>query len=204
MAYDYREGKKRVIEILNNRLEVIEPTGIPNDQEFTFDNGYYCWVTGLFVNIRDSSKLFATSDKVTVSKIIRSFTSEIIEILRENSNNREIGIRGDCVYSIYNSPTKDSIYDIVDLAVYINTYMKMLSKILTQRKIPNISVGIGIATSQELIIKAGRKNSGINSKVWIGKAVTGASNLSSVGNKNDIGPIVISRITYDTVINRFL
>lgn len=59
-----------------------------------------------FVDIRESSKLFTDKDKEKVAKIIRSFTSEIIEILREDDNLREIGIRGDCVYAIYTTPKK--------------------------------------------------------------------------------------------------
>ena len=40
-----------------------------------------------------------------------------------------------------------------------------------------------MSTAQELVIKAGRKDVGINSKVGLGKAVTRASNFSSLGNK---------------------
>ena len=52
-------------------------------------------MSGIFVDIRDSSKLFADENKEKVSKIVRAFSSEIIEILRDDENLREIGIRGD-------------------------------------------------------------------------------------------------------------
>ena len=96
-SYDYEAGRERIDAILDNKLDVVETDIIPNDQDFTFENGYYGWVTGVFVDIRDSSTLFADGDKEKVSKIVRCFTSEIIEILRGNDNEREIGIRGDCV-----------------------------------------------------------------------------------------------------------
>ena len=35
----------------------------PNDDSFTFSNGYYCWVTAIFVDIRNSSALFGDEDK---------------------------------------------------------------------------------------------------------------------------------------------
>jgi class 3 adenylate cyclase len=203
-SYDYKAGKKRVKNILNNKLEVIEQDKLPNDDNFTFDNGYYSWVTGVFVDIRDSSILFSEGDKEKVSKIIRSFTSEIIEILRNDDNLREIGIRGDCVYAIYTTPKKENEYEIADKTFYINTYMKMLNKLLENKGYPHISVGIGVSTSQEIVVKAGRKDVGINSKVWIGNAVTKASNLSSLGNKNGLRSIVFSELSYDNFIEQLV
>lgn len=203
-SYDYKKGKKRVKDILDNKLEVIEQNKLPKDEEFTFNNGYYSWVTGIFVDIRDSSTLFSEGDKEKVSKIIRSFTSEIIEILRNDDNLREIGIRGDCVYAIYTTPDKSDILEIADKSFYINTYMKMLNKLLENKKFPKISVGIGVSTSKELVVKAGRKDVGINNMVWIGDAVTKASNLSSLGNKNGLNPIVFSQLSYDNFIEQLV
>ena len=142
--YDYKKGKERIVNILDNDLDVVEQNELPQDDSFTFSNGYYSWVTGIFVDIRDSSDLFADEDKEKVAKVIRSFTSEIIEILRNDDNLREIGIRGDCVYAIYTTPEKDDIYELADKTFYINTYMKMLSKLLEERSLPKIKVGIGM------------------------------------------------------------
>lgn len=202
--YDYKSGKKRVEEILKNKLEVIEQNKVPSDNDFTFNNGYYSWVTGLFVDIRDSSTLFSDGDRERVSKIVRSFTSEIIEILRTDDNLREIGIRGDCVYAIYTTPYQLDIVEIADKTFYINTFMKMLNKLLEQKNFPIITVGIGVASSQELVVKAGRKDVGINSKVWIGNAVTKSSNLSSLGSKNGLDSIVFSSLTYDNIIDQLV
>lgn len=202
--YDYKAGKKRIKDILDNKLEVIEKSKVPSDDEFTFNNGYYSWVTGLFVDIRDSSSLFSDENKEKVSKIIRSFTSEIIEILRSNDNLREIGIRGDCVYAIYTTPEATDEYEIANMSFYINTYMKMLNKLLEDKNFPSVSVGIGIATAKELVVKAGRKDVGINSKVWIGDAVTKASNLSSLGNKNGLKSIVFSNSSYKNFIEQLV
>ncbi|WP_097026357.1 adenylate/guanylate cyclase domain-containing protein [Clostridium peptidivorans] len=202
--YDYKAGKKRVKEILDNKLEVIEKDKVPSDEELTFNNGYYSWVTGVFIDIRDSSSLFSDEDKEKVSKIIRSFTSEIIEILRDDDNLREIGIRGDCVYAIYTTPYKSDIYEMANKSFYINTYMKMLNKLLSDKKFPTVSVGIGIATAQELVVKAGRKDVGINSKVWIGDAVTKASNFSALGSKNGLSAIVFSSCSYNNFIDELI
>lgn len=200
MEYDYKPGKERVDEILKNKLEVIEKDEVPSDVNFTFDNGYYSWVTALFVDIRDSSTLFSDGDREKVSKIIRSFTSETIDILRGLDTWREIGIRGDCVYAIYTTPDKANDHDIVISAFYINTFMEMLNILLKNKNFPTIKIGMGIATAKELVVKAGRKGVDINSKVWIGNAVTKASNLSSLGNK-DCSTVVMSPSIYDNTID---
>lgn len=202
--YDYLKGKERVEDILDSDLKVIEQNKLPQDDSFTFSNGYYSWVTGIFVDIRDSSSLFADEDKEKVSKVIRSFTSEVIEILRNDDNLREIGIRGDCVYAIYTTSKQDDIYELASKTFYINTYMKMLNKLLKNRSMPTINVGIGMSSAQELVVKAGRKDVGINSKVWIGKAVTRASNFSSLGNKNGNPALVYSECSYINFIDKLV
>ncbi|WRN48994.1 hypothetical protein UM542_10295 [Staphylococcus aureus] len=69
-----------------------------------------------------------------------------------------------------------------------------MNKLLDKRNLPNIKAGIGLAADENLAVKAGRKSSGINDFVWIGKAVTTASNLADLGNIEGICPIVMSGI----------
>ena len=106
MSYDYKKGKNRVDEILKNSLDIIDSKNLPKPEKLTYSNSYYSWVTSIYIDIRDSSKLFKDEDNVKISKLIKSFTSELIEILRDSDNLREIGIVGDCVYAIYNAPLK--------------------------------------------------------------------------------------------------
>ena len=201
MIYDYKKGKERVEEILQNKLEVIKKAEIPKDESLTYTNGYYGWVGAIFIDIRDSSKIFSKEDKEVVSKMIRAFTSEIIEILRGEEKEREIGIRGDCVYCIYTTPSKSDVCKLLDKAAWVNTYLGMLNKLLENNKFDKIKAGIGVAISQELVVKAGRKDTGINNKVWIGDAVTKASNLSSLGDKNGNSRICLSTTVYENVIS---
>lgn len=201
--YDYKQGKYRVETILDNYMEIEEKNKLPSGDNFTFDNGYLSWITAIFVDIRGSSKIFANDDKEKVAKLIRAFTSEVIEILRDDQDNsleREIGIRGDCVYAIYTTPTKKDEYLCARKTFYINTFINMFNKLLLDRGYSELKVGIGMATDKELIVKAGRKGTGINSKVWIGKAVTMASNLSSLGDKNGNSRLMYSELSYNYFI----
>lgn len=198
--YDFVNGKKRIESILNDSNDIEEKDKVPSGERFTYHNGYYAWVTALFVDIKESTKIFAENKKTSTSKIIRSFTSEIIEILRTDDNLREIGIRGDCVYAIYTTSTHKEDYEIARKAFYINTFLDMLNKLIEARKMNKIVAGIGVSTAKELVVKAGREGSGINNLVWIGKAVTYASKFSSMANRGGFEPIIFSESFYESMI----
>ena len=55
--YDYKAGKQRLSEILDNKMEVIEQSELPNDDSFTFSNGYFSWVSAIFIDMRGSTAL---------------------------------------------------------------------------------------------------------------------------------------------------
>ncbi|MGG3124024.1 adenylate cyclase [Priestia megaterium] len=202
LNYDYKERKKKVEEILDNTDKVNEVSTFPRDEDFTYTNGYKAWAGAIFVDLRDSTTLFSGSNDVDIAKVIRGFTSEIIEILRKDPDNKlkEIGIRGDCVYAVYSSPTQNDLCNIAYRASQINTYMKMLNKLLEERNLPTIKAGIGLATQETLAVKAGRKSSGINNLVWIGESVAKAAKLSDLGNKDGIRPIVMSSLFHSNYI----
>lgn len=199
--YDYKKSKEAVESILRSPTKIVEKDLIPSsDSEFTYENGIKTWVGALFVDIVDSSKLFKSPNEDT-ARIIRSFCSEIISILKDNSNYREIGIRGDCVYCIYNAPYQTDLVEIFRNAYRINSFMKMLNKLLNKYGFPTVRAGIGLGCSQDLIIKAGQNGSGINDKIWIGKAVVDAAHLSDVANRNGISEIAMSPLFYENVID---
>ena len=50
----------------------------------------------------------------------------------------------------------------------------MLNKLFSKKGFPNIKVGIGVGIGEDLIVKAGKKGTGINDRIWIGKAVIDA------------------------------
>ncbi len=203
MRYDYKAGKKRVDEILSSSIEIVESGKLPSDENFTFENAYHSWIMAIFVDIRNSTELMDDGDQEYVAKVVRSFTSEIIEILRSDDLLREIGIRGDCVYAVYTTPYQSDIYEVFDGAVYVNTYLKMLNKLLGRHGYPPIKAGIGVAIGEDHVIKAGRKGVGINATVWMGKAVSEASKLSGYGEKVVSSRIVLSGLTFANLIEQY-
>lgn len=197
--FNINNSLSRVIDILDDDVKVAEVKNVPKDGSLTYENAFRSWVGAIFVDIRNSTALFNDRDDVKVSKMVRAFSSEIIGIL-DDDRSREIGIRGDCVYSIYTTPKRVDVYDLLLKSIYINTFLKELNELFLMRGYDNISAGIGLAIGKDLIVKAGKKGSGVNSKVWIGKAVTGASNLSALGAKNGVKPIVISEASYTNIM----
>ena len=199
--YEYKKSKETIERILKSPTKIVRKESIPStDEAFTYENGIKTWVAALFVDIVDSSKLFQSANEDT-ARIIRSFCSEVISILKDDSNYKEIGIRGDCVYCIYDVRSKDDLASIFGHAFRINSFMKMLNKLLVKHGYPTIKAGIGMGCDEELIVKAGQNGSGINDKVWIGKAVVDAAHLADVANRNGILPMAMSPLFYDNIID---
>ena len=197
--YEFEKSKAKIEEILKSPTKIIEKTKIPSsDTEFTYENGINAWVGALFVDIVDSSEMFKSANEDT-ARIMRSFCSEIISILKDDKNYQEIGIRGDCVYCIYSAAYQDDLLEIFRHAYRINSFMSMFNKLLKSNGYPMIRAGIGLGCGLDLIIKAGQSGSGINDKIWIGKALVDAACLSGVANRNGIFPIAMSPLFYDNI-----
>lgn len=202
--YDYEKGRKRISKIINSELSIVDSDSLPTDEDITFYKGYHCWVTSIFVDIRESSVLFNDKEnEENTSKIIKCFSSEIISILKDTDNLREIGIRGDCVYAIYITPDEDDVYELAQKTFSINSFISMLNDVLKSAHLQKIEAGIGMSTDRELIISACHNYDG-NSKVWIGNAVSRASNLSSIGSKNGNPRIVFSQESYKRIIKKLM
>lgn len=198
--YEYKKSKDTIKKILKSPTKIVEKSNIPSsDSEFTYENGIKAWVGALFVDIVNSRKMFKSANEDT-ARIIRSFCSEIISILKDDSNYREIGIRGDCVYCIYTADYQKDLVDIFRHAYRINSFLRMFNKLLNQEGYASIRAGIGLGCGKDLIIKAGQNGSGINDKIWIGKAVVDAAHLSDIANRKGISSIAISPLFYSNII----
>lgn len=197
--YNYRDSKANIVNILKSATSIVEKNNIPADHEFTYENGIKCWTSAIFVDIKSSSVLFKNMDE-KLARLLRAFTSEIITIFQDFDKYNQIGIRGDCVYAIYSTQNTQDISKVFAIATKINTFMKMLNKLLTSKGYSNIGVGIGIGCGKELIIKAGRTGTGINDKIWIGDAVVDAANLSSIANRDGFKKILMNSLFYDNLM----
>lgn len=198
--YDYKEGKKRIIDILSSKTVIEIKDKIPeNDSDFTYGNGIKTFVGALFVDIRNSTEYFKNNKEDIIGRVMRAFCSEIITILQEDSNFRQIGIRGDCIYGIFSASYQDDLKEILEEAILINTFQEMFQIILENYSMPTFKIGIGLGASQDLVIKAGKKGTGISDFIWIGNAVIDASKLSSQGSTDNFKPIVMDNCFYTNI-----
>lgn len=197
---DYKESKMRVEDILNSKTLIKDVEQISDDESgFTYENGVRTWIAAMFIDIRNSSALFNNNKQETIARIMRAFTSEVIQILRQNPKCVQIGIRGDCVYGIYSVQTIVDLNNIMLDACYINTFQRMFQIILSRKGWPTFQIGIGLGASKALVIKAGKKGTGINDNIWIGDAVIDAVKLSGEGNKNNVSTIVMDNCFYNNI-----
>ncbi|MGI6782355.1 MAG: adenylate cyclase [Acholeplasmataceae bacterium] len=185
MGYDYKQRKNVIFGILDSPAEISNKASISELEKedggsLTFSNGIRTQIGSIFIDIEKSTELFSKdkSEDTTVARIIRVFTSEIIQILNDTELYRKIGIRGDCVFAVYDVKNEEDAVEIYNMAVYINTLKKMINKIFKGRNIKTINYGIGLGLSTDLVIKAGKKKV-INDLVFVGDAVINAANLSS-------------------------
>lgn len=198
--FNYYESKKRIYDILNSKTKIEKKDYIPsNDSEFTYENGIKAWVGAMFLDIKESSKLFKEYNEEKLARILRAYFSEIVGILKLNNNYRQIGIRGDCVYAIYSVSTKDDLEKIFSDSILINTFNKMFQKILINSNFVSFEIGIGLGLSETLIVKTGQKFSGINDNVWIGESVVDASKLSGQGNRDGFETIVMNELFFNNI-----
>lgn len=203
MSYDYKERVKQINEILNSKTEVETKKNVSEIEKednggLTYKNGIKGWVTSIFVDIVDSTNLFKNGNTKQVAKIIRIFTSEVIQILNDTTLFKKIGIRGDAVFAVYSTPNIQDDIEIFNMAVEINTLKKLINKRLESNNFPTIDYGIGIASAIDLVIKVGRK--GINNElVFVGEALVTASKLGDLSSRDGIKGIAMSPIFYNSI-----
>ncbi len=199
--YNYKKGKEKIIEILNTKTNIIRAPYMPLDlEELTYDNAYLTWVGAIFIDIKGSSELFIKKDE-RLARLMRAFIREAIVIMADFELYREIGIRGDSVYAIYDINTREHLVRLFKVAITLNSFLRMLNKLIVEKGYDEIEAGIGIGADENLIVKAGYERSGVSDRIWIGRAVVDASNLADMANRNGLMPICISDILYKRIID---
>lgn len=194
-AYNIVDSAKRMEEILNaSNSNFSDKDTVPIRSLLTFTNGYYVNVTSLFVDIVGSSDMTDVHKRPTLAKMYRGFISECVAVLNSVSSSREINIHGDCVWGIFETPSKSDIDRIIEIAALVNSMVKVLNYKLGKKGYSQISVGIGIEYGRALMVKAGYSGSGINDVIWMGDVVNIASNLCGIAGRNGRSSVVISGV----------
>ena len=196
--YKVEDSASRMDDILDANDNDYEDNknDIPSRNKLTYKNGYYVYVTALFIDIVDSSKLTDGNRRPTLAKMYRAFLSECVAIMNSWEMCKEININGDCVWGVFETPKKSDVDDVIAVAAQLNSMIKILNYKLQKKEYDTISVGIGIDDGRALMVKAGYSGSGINEIVWMGDVVNTACHLANKAGREIRNRIIVSKQIY--------
>ncbi len=202
-AYDYEASFARIDDILGQpQGNFEERKTLPDRDELTYTNGFYAYCSALFVDVRDSSTLPTLYRRPALAKLYRAFISETVAILNSHASAREINIVGDCVWGVFNTPTKPVIDALFSKACIVNSMLKVLDyKLLKANYATPIRLGIGLSYGRALMIKAGYSGSGLADVVYMGDVVNQASKLASKGGGAEVYDPIVLDATFQQNLN---
>lgn len=185
-TYNHVDSFARMDEILspsNSSFEELD--SLPSRDRLTFTNGFYGYCSALFVDVRGSSTLPSTYQRRVLARIYRAFISEAVAILNGDPTVREVNIVGDCVWAVYNTPSKTDIDDVFGIAAQVNVLENVFAFKMNKSGMSTpIYFGIGLSYGRALMIKAGHRGSAINDVVYMGDVVNQAAHLANRGGKS--------------------
>jgi len=200
ICYDVDKSSERMDEILNaSDNDYSDKDSLPSRTTLTFKNGYYVYVTAIFIDIIGSSDMTEEHKRPTVAKMYRSFLSECVAIMNSRTKCKEISINGDCVWGVFETPQKSDIDDVISVAAQLNSMIKILNYKLRKKNYSEIEVGIGVDYGRALMIKAGYSGSSINDVIWMGDVVNSACHLCNKAGRDSRKPVIISSCIYNNI-----
>lgn len=169
-----------ILQASDNSFEELDY--IPDREKLTFTNGFYVNCSALFIDIRGSSSLTDFHRRPKLAKLYRVYISEVVALMNDNDDCREVNIVGDGISGIFNTPYKVDVNGVFATAFSLSSLIDILNFKFEKYGIQQISVGIGLDYGRALMIKAGHKGSGINDVIWMGDVVNSAAKLCGYGN----------------------
>lgn len=199
-SYNVEKSVERIDDILAAGSGGYEDkTDIPSRSSLTYTNGFYVYVTALFIDIVGSSNMTDEHKRPVLAKTYRSYISECTAIMNASDICKEINISGDCVWGIFDTKYQSDIDKVFSVSAKLNSLIRILNYKLRKKDYSEISVGIGMDYGRALMIKAGYSGSGLNDVVWMGDVVNSASNLSGEAGRNGRKTLVVSSCIYDNL-----
>lgn len=198
--YDFEKSRERIDEILDSSdNNYIDNKTIPSRDSLTFTNGYYVYGTAIFIDMRGSKDYAKNHRRPVLAKVYRSYISELVAVLNSLDKVRELYIEGDCVWAVYNTPTKPDIDNVFSIASKANSLIDTINVKLRKKKYTEIKAGIALHYGETLMIKAGYKGSNINEVTWIGNLVSDTAYLCSKANRYNSKKILYSNVFYSNL-----
>ncbi len=182
------DTKSGIDGVLDKSWAITTGTVVPETDDITLKNGSRrIDATYLYADLAGSSKLAQTVKDEIVAKVIRSYLNAAARILKHHGGAIR-GYDGDRVMAIFIGSSKNTSAAIA--AFHLNWAVKKVirDKIDTKwsKSLANYTLhhGVGIASGEALIVRAGVRNN--NDLVSVGSAPNAAAKLSELRRTPDI------------------
>jgi class 3 adenylate cyclase len=196
----FREIMKGTLKEYNGNLKVEEVSKIPDTNCIPLHEPHWLKIPNVicvFVDMKNSTALSATSHERSTSRAYQLFTGTAVELFHEFES-PYIDIKGDGVFALFNH---DQIYRALASAVTFKTFSEeVIIPKIKERTNLEIGTHIGIDQKTVLVSRIGFKR--INNRtdrqneVWAGKPINMASKLASLSNH---GELLISDRFYNRI-----
>ncbi len=184
VEYNFKDSVNRIDQIITAKENTYaELDSIPARSELTFTNGFYVKCSALCVEIRGPSELIDFHKNSVLTKIYRSYVSEVIAVMNGSPKCAEINVAGDFVLGFFDTPLTEDVDEIFSTGGKISSIVDIMNYKFRNNNMQEIVIGIGISYGRVLVVKAGYKGSGVSEVIWEGDVVKEASKLASYGNK---------------------
>ena len=190
ILYDFKQSEKRIEEIFNTSYE--EQIHVPLRDSLNDESGFYVNVSSIFVDVRDSISLNHEYPREILSKIYKSFVSEVVAIMNGDMYCQEINLISTSICGIFETSSDDSYASLVDTALRING----IARLINSKIDGDIRVGIGVDYGCALMTKVG------DEIVYAGDVINRAGELSKNACYLFNKPIAISERIYKMLCQR--
>lgn len=198
IIYNVQNSADRIDKILSSG-SFTDRNSVPTRDSLTFENGFYVYVTALFIDIVGSSEMTDEHYRPTLAKIYRFFISECTAIMNSEYICKEINIHGDCVWGVFDTPKTYDIDTVFSVSAKLSSLIDILNYKLSKKNYSGISVGIGMDYGRALMVKAGYSGSSLNDVIWMGDVVNSASHIASKAGRNYRDTLLVSSVVHNNL-----
>jgi class 3 adenylate cyclase len=187
----FRIVVEREVEIFQGSVSVSQQNGIPDTAKIPIENPFH-WlripdVISVFVDMKGSTTLSATTHERSTAAVYRLFTGTAVALFHEFES-PYIDVRGDGVFALFDSW---QIHRALSAAVTFKTFCveEFLPKTKAKADL-HLGVHLGIDQKTVLVRKLGLKavsgRTDRQNEVWAGRPVNISAKLASLSQNNEL------------------
>ena len=176
--YNYKQALMQMKLIGANKINFVNG----NINNIGYKNVYKGWVAAISCDIRNYKELCIRTKVNNLLKIIQIYSTNIITIGNLSSNYIFSSLNGDEVILVFKSESKNDNDEILEVAIWINTFKDMFVNYVKKNWNIKINFGIGISLkNNQIIAKYGKKyNDHDNELTVIGSVINEAVHVGEI------------------------